>query len=137
MKYYKFKFEGDYHLDANGNHNIKLIERDVDGIETAYAASATIPDYGIEISTEEATTLRIVQKVPEEISKYQAMQTMKNLGIWEDFKTLTQTNEEINDVWLSASAIRRDYPMIAYTQAAFNITDEQMDDLFIEASAIR
>lgn len=137
MKYYKFNFTGDYHLDANGNHNIKLIERDVDGIETAYAAGATIPDYGIEISTEEAATLGIVQKVPEEISKYQAMQTMKNLGIWEDFKTLTQTNEEINDVWLTAPAIRRDYPMIAYTQAAFSITDEQMDDLFIEASAIR
>lgn len=137
MKYYKFNFTGDYHLDANGNHSIKLIERDVDGIETAYAASATIPDYGIEISAEEMATLGIVQKVPEEISKYQAMQTMKNLGIWEDFKTLTQTNEEINDVWLTAPAIRRDYPMIAYTQAAFNITDEQMDDLFIEASTIR
>lgn len=137
MKYYKFNFTGDYHLDANGNHSIKLIERDVDGIETAYAASATIPDYGIEISAEETATLGIVQKVPEEISKYQAMQTMKNLGIWEDFKTLTQTNEEINDVWLTAPAIRRDYPMIAYTQAAFNITDEQMDDLFIEASTIR
>ena len=137
MKYYKFNFIGDYHLDANGNHNIKLIGRDVDGIETAYAAGATIPDYGIEIPAEEVATLGIVQKVPEEINKYQAMQIMKNHGLWEDFKTLTQTNKEVNDVWLTALAIRRDYPMIADTQAAFNITDEQMDDLFIEASAIR
>ena len=137
MTYYKFPFTGDYHEKEDGTHEIKHIVRDIDGIETAYAAGATIPDYGIEISTEEAATLGIVQKVPEEISKYQAMQMMKNLGIWEDFKTLTQTNEEINDVWLTAPAIRRDYPMIADTQAAFNITDEQMDDLFIKASAIR
>lgn len=137
MTYYKFAFTGDYHTKADGTHEVKHIVRDIDGNETAYAAGALVPDYGVEISAEEAATLRIVQKVPEEISKYQAMQMMKNLGIWEDFKTLTQTNEEINDVWLTASAISRDCPMIAYTQAAFNITDEQMDNLFIEASAIR
>ena len=137
MKYYKFKFEGDYYTKADGTHEIKHIVRDIDGNEIAYAAGALVPDYGVEISAEEVATLGIVQKVPEEISMYQAMQTMKNHGLWEDFKTLTQTNEEVKDVWLTASTIRRDYPMIADTQAAFNITDEQMDDLFIEASAIR
>ena len=137
MTYYKFPFTGDYHEKEDGTHEIKHIVRDIDGNEIAYAAGALVPDYGVEISAEEAATLEIVQKVPEEISMYQAMQTMKNHGLWEDFKTLTQTNEEIKDVWLTASTIRRDYPMIADTQAAFNMTDEQMDDLFIEASAIR
>ena len=137
MTYYKFPFTGDYHEKEDGTHEIKHIVRDIDGNEIAYAAGALVPDYGVEISAEEAMTLGIVQKVPEEISMYQAMQTMKNHGLWEDFKTLTQTNEEVKDVWLTASTIRRDYPIIADTQAAFNMTDEQMDDLFIEASAIR
>ena len=136
MKYYKFNFTGDYHLDANGNHNIKLIGRGVDGIETAYAAGATIPDYGIEISTEEATTLGIVQKVPEEISKYQAMEVMKRHNLWEPFKTLMTNNVDVADVWNVATAVERDFSIITDMKTTFALNDTQIDDMFIEASLI-
>lgn len=137
MTYYKFPFTGDYHTKADGTHEIKHIVRDIDGNEIAYAAGALVPDYGVEISAEEAMTLGIVQKVPEEITKYQAMQVMKSYNMWESFKALLQTNEEISDVWLTALVIRRDYPMIADIQAANGLTDTQIDDMFIEASAIK
>ena len=68
MKYYKFNFTGDYHEKEDGTHDIKQIVRDIDGNETAYAAGSTVPEYAVEITTEEALALGIVQKVPEEIT---------------------------------------------------------------------
>ena len=136
MKYYKFKFEGDYYTKADGTHEIKYIVRDIDGNEIAYAAGAAVPDYGVEISVEEATTLGIVQKVPEEVTKYQAMEVMKRHNLWEPFKTLMTNNVDVADVWNVATAVKRDFPLITDMKTTFALNDTQIDDMFIEASLI-
>ena len=133
MKYYKFAFTGDYHTNADGTHDIKQIVRDIDGNETAYAIGVEVPAHGIEITTEEAATVGVVVEVPEEITKYQAMQIMKAYGIWDSFKALKATNESIAEVWDIAIAVKRNFSMIEDMKIAFNLTDEQIDDMFIEA----
>ena len=136
MKYYKFAFTGDYHTKADGTHDIKQIVRDIDGNETAYGVGIEVPVYGEEITVEEAIVLNIVPEVPAEITKYQAMEVMKAYGIWDSFKTLKSTNEEIAEVWDVAVAVKRNFSMIEDMKIAFNLTDEQIDDMFIEASKI-
>ena len=136
MTYYKFPFTGDYHTKADGTHEIEHIVRDIDGNEIAYAAGALVPDYGVEISAEEAMTLGIVQKVPEEITKYQAMEVMKRHNLWEPFKTLMTNNVDAADVWNVATAVERDFFMITDMKTTFALNDTQIDDMFIEASLI-
>lgn len=134
--FYRFNFTGDYHERADGSHEVRLIHRDKDGNETAYCEGEVVPEYAVEITTEEAPTLGIVQKVPEEITKYQAMEAMKAHGIWDSFKALKATNEEIAEVWDIATAVKRTFSMIEDMKIAFNLTDEQIDNMFIEASRI-
>ena len=136
MKYYKFPFTGDYHTKADGTHEIKRIVRDIDGNETAYASGTAVPDYGTEISTEEALTLGITQEVPDEITKYQAMEVMKRHNLWEPFKTLMTNNVDVADVWNVATAVKRDFSMITDMKTTFALNDTQIDDMFIEASLI-
>ena len=136
MKYYKFAFTGDYHTKADGTHEVKHIVRDIDGNETAYGAGSVVPEYAAEITTEEAQALGIVIEVPQEITKYQAMEVMKRYNLWEPFKALKAANEDIAEVWDVVIAVRRNFSMIEDMKVAFNLTDTQIDGMFIEAAVI-
>lgn len=52
QKYYKFNFTGNYHV-KNGVHEIKVIDVDEDGVETAYCAGQSVPSHGSEIPASE------------------------------------------------------------------------------------
>jgi hypothetical protein len=56
--FYKYEFNGDYH-EKDGKHEVKLIERDLDGNETAFCEGDIVPEYGIEITAEEMPKVRI------------------------------------------------------------------------------
>jgi len=51
-------------------------------------------------------TLGIVKRVPEEVTKYQAMEVMKRHNLWEPFKTLMTNNVDVADVWNVATAVK-------------------------------
>ena len=53
MVYYKFTFTGDYHIKDDGTHEVTLIQRDLDGVEVAFCEGDIVPEYGIEITSEE------------------------------------------------------------------------------------
>ena len=50
--FYKYEFNGDYH-EVDGKHEVKLIHRDLDGVETSYCEGEIVPGYGTEITADE------------------------------------------------------------------------------------
>jgi len=60
MKYYKFNFTGDYHEKEDGSHEVKLVQRDLEGKEVAYCEGDSVPKYGEEITVEEMPSINRV-----------------------------------------------------------------------------
>ena len=49
--FYTFPFDSDYHCKEDGTHEIKLIQRNIDGLEIAFAEGDVVPNYGTEIDS--------------------------------------------------------------------------------------
>ena len=57
--FYKYDFTGDYHLKEDGSHEVKLIQRDLEGNEIAFCEGDSIPEYGIEITADEMPNITL------------------------------------------------------------------------------
>lgn len=55
--FYKYTFDGNYHIKEDGSHDVKLIQRDENGNETAFCEGEAVPSYGIEITAEEMPSI--------------------------------------------------------------------------------
>lgn len=80
-----------------------------------------------------------VVKVPQSITKVQAMRAMKQTDIdpntgasmWDSFKALLAYNTDANDEWLLAPDLQRNHPLVIALAPSLGKTEAQIDDLFI------
>ena len=75
--------------------------------------------------------------VPSVITKLQAMKQLKAIGRWEEVKALLSSNDEINDEWILSNELNRKYPLIISMGTALGLTQEDLDNIFIQASRLQ
>lgn len=81
----------------------------------------------------------IVKIVPEEITLFQARAILRLNGYYETVDAFMQSDNANNlqrDAWITSPIVPRVSDTVDQIQALLNLTDGQMDDLFIEASHI-
>ena len=106
---------------------------DCDGVHYSFkifGSDCTISNDNSPIIVEEKV------EVPQIITKLQAMKYLKQIGKWEEVKTILASDEDINDEWLLSNELNRSYPLVVQMGTALNLNDEQLDNLFIEASKL-
>ena len=74
--------------------------------------------------------------VPDAISRVQAMKQLKALSKWTTFKTVLATNQDAQDEWDLATELQRANPFVAMLAPALNMTNADIDTMFINASKL-
>ena len=74
--------------------------------------------------------------VPDAISRVQAMKQLKALSKWTTFKTVLATNQDAQDEWDLATELQRSNPFVAMLAPALNMTNADIDTMFINASKL-
>jgi len=77
-----------------------------------------------------------VKEVPEFISKYQAKMALLQAGLYEQVEAYVANSNDyaLKISWYDATNFYRDNQFIAGLAVEFELTEEQVDDLFILAS---
>jgi len=76
--------------------------------------------------------------VPDEVPMTAACEALINAGLHETIDAYINTLTAIDKNWWDRSAvINRSFPLVAQVQTQLNLTDQQMDQLFIAAETIR
>ena len=102
-----------------------------DPINNTYTESI---DYTTDTVSYVATPIAPV--VPASITRVQAMKQLKVLTKWTVFKAVLATNVDAQDEWDLATELQRGNPFVAMLAPALNMTDADLDNLFIEASKL-
>jgi hypothetical protein len=73
--------------------------------------------------------------VPNSVTRHQAMVLLHRLGLRENIKSFLNSpgNEEAKIAWEEASEFRRDSDFIALVAEELSLTDEQVDNMFLQA----
>lgn len=80
----------------------------------------------------------VVSPVPEKVSRFQARAAMYQMGLLEAAEALTTMAGGLTEIaWTDATEFRRDSPSIAGLAPHLGLTEEQIDNLFRLADAIR
>jgi hypothetical protein len=85
--------------------------------------------------------MRARSKVPQTVTMRQARIALLDAGLLDAVKSSIATmpgtdGERARIDWEYAQEVRRDWPLIAYMSGDLGLTDEQVDALFVAASAI-
>lgn len=88
---------------------------------------------------QKALNIKYSTKVPNSITKVQAMRAMKNTDVdialgtsmWTAFKALLSTNTDANDEWTLALDLDRNHPLVVSLAPTLGKTEAQLNDLFI------
>jgi len=76
--------------------------------------------------------------VPDEVPMTAACEALINAGLYETIDAYINTLTAIDKNWWDRSAvINRRFPLVAQVQVQLNLTDQQIDQLFIAAEQIR
>lgn len=75
-------------------------------------------------------------KKVEVLSQAQARLYMLQAGLLDQVEELLKDNLEAKIIWEYADEIKRDNKLISYVGEALSLTDEQLDEMFLEASKI-
>lgn len=75
-------------------------------------------------------------EVPQTITKLQAMKQLKAIDKWNALKVVLASNEDVNDEWVLSDNLNRTYPLVLGMAQALDISDEELDTLFVEASKL-
>lgn len=76
--------------------------------------------------------------VPQEVPMTAACEALINAGLYDAIDGYIQTLSAVDKIWWQRSdVINRRFPLVAQVQAQLNLTDQQMDQLFISAEIIR
>ena len=87
-------------------------------------------------ATAKATINKNTPVVPSAITKVQAMKQLKALSKWTTFKTVLATNQDAQDEWDLATELQRANPFVAMLAPALNMTNAELDTMFINASKL-
>ena len=76
--------------------------------------------------------------VPTKITPVQARLMMNHQGLREQVETLINQadNQDIKDYWEYSLAIERNHPILNDMATQLGLTDEQLDNLFIEGAKL-
>lgn len=78
------------------------------------------------------------EPVPQSISRFQARVALMDAGLLAGVELAIADADPLTQLaWAEATEWRRDSPSIAAIGAAIRLTDEDIDNLFIEASKIK
>lgn len=78
--------------------------------------------------------------VPKNVSKVQAVLSLSRAGIWPAFNAYLNaddTSDEHKLAWENLSEVHRDSEMLAEIAGALELTDDQVNALFVSASQIK
>ena len=114
------------------------------GFEFLEEVEAPVQDgfYAVEtapVNNKQTWELREIAKVvPQSITKLQAMKQLQKIEKWTQLKAILAepANEDINDEWILSNDLNRSYPLVAQMAAALELSENEVDNLFIEASKI-
>lgn len=70
------------------------------------------------------------------ITKLQAMRQLKSMNLWTQFQTMLSSNIDANDEWTLALSLDINDPFVQSLAPALNITADQLQALFNEASKL-
>lgn len=118
------------------------VTRDFDGFEVAPCQSADDPEFVAYIQWVEAgNEPRVVNyptpPIPEEVTMRQAQQALLHAGMLDTVEeVVAQADRSVQIDWQKGHVVRRDWSALATVQALLNMTDRQMDELFILADSL-
>lgn len=73
--------------------------------------------------------------VPRSVTPLQARKALRQAGLYDTVMAwISQQSDEVQETWEYALEIRRDNPIIAAAADDLELTDEQVDALFIAAA---
>ena len=119
-------------VDSKGNYVEKWAIRDMFSDYTT--------EEGVLVTKLEQETKYLADKakalVPKEVTMRQARLALLDAGLLDDINTLLSQDERAKIQWEYATAVYRDEALVSQMQLAIDMTDEQIDSLFIEASKL-
>ena len=106
-----------------------------------------VANYGGDISEHEALIAEVeanivpvppeTVQVPQVITIRQAKLVLLDAGLLDDVDAaVAQADKATQIEWEYATEVRRDWPTLLVMQAALGLTDDQVDQLFIQGSAL-
>lgn len=76
--------------------------------------------------------------VPQEVPMTAACEALINAGLYDAIDGYIQTLTAVDKVWWQrAEAVNRRFPLVAQVKENLGLTDQQIDQLFIDAEQIR
>ena len=81
---------------------------------------------------------KIANPVPTSVALWQAKAALHNAGLLDQANTIiaAANNPVLSAFWANANDIQRSSPTLASLATQLNLTDAQVDQLFIQANAI-
>ena len=70
------------------------------------------------------------------ITPLQAKMQLDKIGLLDDVEVMVASNRQTQLYWEYALEIRRDHPTLQAVASALGLNDEQLDEMFMEASKI-
>ncbi|KMJ53794.1 hypothetical protein ACG97_05995 [Vogesella sp. EB] len=92
-----------------------------------------------EIAEIQKTAAAIPANIPSEVTRYQALAALHLAGLLGNVEAMmadAATDKLTVIAWQNAQAFKRNSPMVLDMAQQLNLTDQQLDDLFISASQI-
>lgn len=126
MKYYRHPTTGE------------VFAYEADGSQDAFIPADLVPMTEAEVMAHTAPAAPDVA-VPAAVSSFQARAALLRAGLLDDVEAImadAATPREAVLAWEYATEFRRGSPTVAAIAGALDLTDEQLDDLFIEAATI-
>jgi hypothetical protein len=79
-----------------------------------------------------------IKYVPEKVTRFQAKAVLHNMGLLTTAQSLVDSSEDplVKLVWQEALHFERNSPVLNLLAQAMGLSEEQIDDLFIEAEQI-
>lgn len=74
--------------------------------------------------------------VPTEITRLQAKLQLLEIGLLDEVGEMVKQDRRVELYWSDAQSIERNHPILNQMATSLGLTDEQLDDLFIEASKL-
>lgn len=118
------------------------VTRDIDGLEVAPCQSADDPEFVAYIQWVEAgNEPRIVnyptQPVPQEVTMRQARQALLQAGMLDTVEqVVSQADRAVQIDWQKGQTVRRDWQALKVVQSLLNMTEREIDELFILAESL-
>lgn len=118
------------------------VTRDADGVQVAPCQSADDPEFiaynaWIEAGNEPRVVDYPMPPVPQEVSMRQAQQALLQAGMLDTVEqVVAQADRAVQIDWLKGQTVRRDWPALKVVQSLLNMTERQIDELFILADSL-